>query len=296
MLGKLFGRSALDTRRFEATIRDYDEVRGYGDWHRRCQAAYDGPADLIGPLDDQGVERVRVLEPARAADALDQLRAASRGCLETKSRYYSERHEITDRALLDGLFGESFSGPLDAKITNWLASHYMIFWWNLSTAMPRRKAERAFLWHCDSGPSRYLNLLIYLNPTAEHGGGTEFLDRSTTDAIAESGYIFGPTRKRKADLANIARAWGIAIQPIQFDLDAGEGILFQPSRVLHKGLLPDRGERWTLAFCLLPSPVPWRIVHDRTGSTGPAQDYSWFTQAQALEDRIGQANCPAFPV
>ena len=83
MLSKLFGLGTLDKRRFQATLRRYDKAGGYGDWHRRCQAAYDGPSAPTGRLDDQGVERVRVLEPARAGDALGRLRAAARGSQKT---------------------------------------------------------------------------------------------------------------------------------------------------------------------------------------------------------------------
>ncbi len=288
MLSKLFGQDALDKRRFQATLRRYDEAGGYGDWHRRCQAAYDGPSAPTGRLDDQGVERVRVLEPACAGDALGRLRAAARGSLAAKSRDYEEVLEIADRPLLDELFGAIFSGPLDAKITGWFASRYLIYWWVLGRAMPGRKAERSFLWHCDKGPSRHLKLLVYLNPTAAHGGGTEFLDRPATDAFAETGYIFGPTAKRSSDLAGLARAHGIAFQPIRFTLAAGEAILFQPSRVLHKGLLPERAERWVLAFCLLPSPVPWTLVHHRTDGAGPARDFAWHPRAKALADQLGK--------
>ena len=301
MLSKLFGQGALDKRRFQATLRRYDEAAGYDDWHRHCQAAYDGPTDPTYPgdpgdpagrLDDRGVERVRVLEPARAADALSRLRAGSRGRLEAKSRDYEEVFEIADRPLLDELFGAIFAGPLDAKITSWFASHYLIYWWLLGRALPGRTAERSFLWHCDKGPSRHLKLLVYLNPSAAHRGATEFLDRPATDAIAETGYIFGRTAKRKGDLTGLARAHGIALEPIRFALDAGEAILFQPSRVLHKGVLPEHGERWVLAFCLLPSPMPWAIVHHRTGRAGPARDFAWHLQAQALADQIGMPEDP----
>lgn len=74
-----------------------------------------------------------------------------------------------------------------------------------------------------------------------------------------TGYFFCPLQERLADLTELDRVHGIAAVPeIQLAPTAGEAILFQPSRVLHKGIRPTWGRRRMFSLGIIPCPGGWR--------------------------------------
>ena len=48
---------------------------------------------------------------------------------------------------------------------------------------------------------------------------------------------------RVSDLAPLAEHHNISFEPKEYDLKAGEGLLFEPASVLHVGKLPTAGQR-----------------------------------------------------
>ncbi len=72
--------------------------------------------------------------------------------------------------------------------------------------------------------------------------------------------------------------------------EAGEAVLFQPGRVLHRGISPTRGRRLTATLCLLPSPVPWQRAFASETLSDLAVDEKWHDDALAflatLEHRL----------
>lgn len=120
----------------------------------------------------------------------------------------------------------------------------------------------------------------------EHRGNTIFLDRATTARFAQSGYVFGSVKKRTDDLTDLARQEGITLKPHSWDMKAGEGVAFEPSQVLHRGILPSTGFRYVLAFCLLPSPIPWDQAFTGNNHEGFRADYTWHPHAQDLMNAI----------
>lgn len=150
---------------------------------------------------------------------------------------------------------------LDQKIAGHFGSEYLVCSYAEHRTPPARKEARSFLWHCDRGPKRFLKVLLYLNDG--HGGNTEFLDRAATAELEHVGYVFGPNRRRLSDLSGIARRHGIPYQPRRWPIQAGQAFLFEPSGVLHRGIVPTIAERRTLSIMLVPSPIPWREALDR---------------------------------
>src|SRR5690606_40431530 len=118
----------------------------------------------------------------------------------------------------------------------------------------------AFKWHCDKGPSSHLKLIVYLNPTREHGGNTEFMDVEDTAAVARRGYLFGWSKTRTDDVAHLSRLAGRPLGTELRERAAGEAVLFQPSRLLHRGISPTRGDRLAATLCLLRSPADWQAA------------------------------------
>jgi hypothetical protein len=93
--------------------------------------------------------------------------------------------------------------------------------------------------------------------------------------------------KRTGDLAVLERIAGRPLHPIRRERRAGEAVLFQPSRVLHRGISPTRGARFVLTLCLLPSPVPWQEALRRNAITDLAADEKWHDHAGEILEKLG---------
>ncbi|WP_447971241.1 hypothetical protein [Nitrospira sp. M1] len=195
---------------------------------------------------------------------------------------YSAMLTVADTRFIETLFMKIFTPAFEQKLVQYFKSEFCIYWHTILRASPSPQARRSFLWHCDKGPSCHIKLLLYLNATDEHGGNTKFLDRRTTKKFAETGYLFGPVDARQADLSTLANTANIEFQPKQWDMQPGDGILFEPSQILHCGILPTKGPRYVIAFCLLPSPIPWHEAFNRTQGNNMSQDYAWHSNANEI--------------
>jgi hypothetical protein len=60
---------------------------------------------------------------------------------------------------------------------------------------------------------------------------------------------------------------------------AGDAVLFQPARVLHRGISPTRAPRLTATLCLLPSPVHWQRALECATLSDLAVDEKWHEDA-----------------
>jgi hypothetical protein len=106
--------------------------------------------------------------------------------------------------------------------------------------------------------------------------------------------VYAPVKTRVKDLAPLAAQSGIPYAPWSPEMRAGEGILFQPASVLHRGALPTHGPRHVVTVCLLPSPVPWRDAYDRGSHRGMQGDDKWHASAAQLRETLEQLR-PAQP-
>ncbi|MGE0475123.1 MAG: hypothetical protein AB7P17_15945, partial [Nitrospirales bacterium] len=235
----------------------------------------------------QGLEHVAILSAPEAGELLSQALARTDESITNKPQIdYSDILMIRDKIFLETWFRKIFQPALTAKLTGYFQSHFLIYWYTFLKAKPADQAVRSFLWHCDKGPSAHLKILLYLNDMQEHRGNTIFLDRATTARFAECGYVFGSVKKRTDDLSELAKQKGIPFQPHSWDMKAGEGVAFEPSQVLHRGILPSTGFRYVLAFCLLPSPIPWDQAFTGNNHEGFRADYTWHPHAQDLMKAI----------
>jgi hypothetical protein len=178
------------------------------------------------------------------------------------------------------LLGDVLQGRVDESVAGFFGSEYLVHW--VAFSLTRRAPEQesvSFRWHCDKGPSAHLKLIIYLNSTVEHGGNTEFMELADTMAVAQRGYLFGWSKTRTGDVARLARMAGRGLATQLRDRQAGEAVLFQPGRVLHRGVSPTRGDRLTATLCLLPSPVPWLRAFDCETLADLAVDEKWHDDA-----------------
>lgn len=281
----------LDPSRAKATYALYDETRGYAKYTRQCQDAFRGNRhSKPSLLEQQGIEHLTILEEKNADDFLSQLPSVTQKAYSKPEMDYSEFLQIRDQGFLLQWFQKIFSTELTNKIRDYFGSEFLIYWHAFLKAQPADQPTRSFLWHCDKGPSSHLKILLYLNDFQEHQGNTIFLDRATTDKFAKIGYVFGPVKKRIEDLGELAKQNGMTFQAHSWEMQAGQGIIFEPAQVLHRGWLPSTGHRYVLVFCLLPSPMHWQVMFDRTNGEGFSSGYTWHEDAQKLWEEVQGQN------
>lgn len=259
----------------EAQIKAaFDRRAGYESLYRKCRAAFRRPASAAeSALSRTGAERLSVL-PTDECAKLRRMIDAGSGFLKKR---------IFQVALIEKVF----TREVDARIANHLGSEYLPLWCRFYRNDPEDEPGASFAWHCDGGPTAHLKLLLYLNDDNEHGGGTQFLDRETTDAFKAVGYVFCDTSQRLADLSELAREHGLPCDPRQWPMRAGEAVLFEPMNILHRGLWPATGPRYLMQVCIVPSPLPWREACTRYAIPRPNTDWptanaEWPAQAISL--------------
>lgn len=277
-------KSSLDPSRRDAVFSDYDQERGYRAYHEHCKSFHKQPIDdkTDDALIQHGIEHIQALDEGAVSNALKTILATSTTAVRKENIDYSEILTVPDKTFIATLFEKIFTPTLEQKLTRYFQSAYCIYWYTFLHTIPSPQARRSFLWHCDKGPSCHIKLLVYLNGTDEHGGNTEFLNRSTTAAFAKTGYLFGPVEARQSDLAQIAKQHHIDFKPRQWKMNPGDGILFEPSQILHSGILPTKGPRYVLAFCLLPSPIPWQEALAVANTEPIAENYNWHKHADDI--------------
>ena len=245
-------------------FREFDEQRGFGPYGTVCRTRFRRHAETRqdAALRARGFEYPSVLSPRRARELLCRVSADDQTTVK-KGNANLRGYHLDDRArrvLLDAVL----TPEVDAMLTGFFASEYLVYWISVTVTPPDPERQTvSFRWHCDKGPAAHLKLLVYLNGTPEHGGNTEFIDLADTEGVARRGYVFGRTRHRTADVERLARIAGRPITPRRQPLHAGDGVVFQPARVLHRGILPTHAPRYALTLCLLPSPVHWCEALDR---------------------------------
>lgn len=288
-LTKRWFRRALDPSRAARVYGEYDEKRGYRAYHELCRRVAPRSVPKRGSeVSSAGAETFSVMEPATAARLLASVADGAEIAALKKDSMHLEGFRIADPARVEEILSAALSPVADRRIAAFFESEYLVHWFTLTrTPAAERQDSVSFRWHCDRGPRSHLKLLVYLNATREHGGNTELLDLEQTARVADRGYLFGPSEKRIEDLERLSRKVGRELRPRLRELEAGEGLLFQPSRVLHRGVSPTRGPRFVLTLCLLPSPVPWQEALRRGTCSDLAADEKWHAHAAELAVRLG---------
>lgn len=212
---------------------------------------------------------------------------------------------------MDSLLPLILTEDVDAQIASYFNSEYTLYWYSyLETEADLEKRIVSSYWHCDGGPEKHLKMLIYLNAYEEHGGNTKFLDRNASTQLKNIGYFFNNVDKRVEDLGPLCRAKGIEpIETMYEDIESGDALLFNPNQLGHIGVVPDKGTRYVLQLCFIPSPFPWQYTRDQVLFTktecspfedGPAPLLEhYYQKPEDMMNRVlvpasGEINSPAY--
>lgn len=280
--------SGLNPERSKGRLLHFDRVRGFDSYAGECRASFGGAgsvvpnAEALAELRDRGVTRVDAMEAQLAAALREQVLALPAATRRFENEDYGEQFVVPED-LETTILRAVLPPHLTALIEHYFGSHFHIYNAHITRLPPRAPSKRSLLWHCDSGPSQHLKLLVYFENSETSGGNTAFLDRRASDGFLEQGYTFGPLRRRRDDLSGLARRLDIRFEPRTWPLMAGQGLLFEPSRVLHRGVIPDRGARHIVTLLLLPSPIPWPQALEEQGVLGRALGLGFRFPEQASE-------------
>ncbi len=288
LLSRVYKRE-LDPRRAARVYREYDLDRGYGPYHEHCRARFERAANVEAalPLVTRGFEYLPVLSEADAGATLERLEAEHEIAYLKKDTRNLEGFHVDDPDFIADTLTAVLTPSVDQRLAGFFQSEYLVHWVTFSmTPRAPRQASVSFRWHCDRGPRAHLKLIVYLNSTEAHGGNTEFIDLDDTARVAERGYLFGWTETRTGDVDHLSRIAGAPIRAHARPMAAGDGVVFQPASVLHRGLSPALGPRYVITLCLLPSPVPWRTALERGAMSDLARDPKWHRHADQLLDAV----------
>ncbi len=260
----------LDSARTKAARNHFDTIGRYDEWHELCQQYFTRKCGSDGgDLKRNGVEIVRCLSSDDAAETKERLIAEAGSFAAAKASIdYADVMRFSDSAFMLPVVEKMLSPAMDDKLTSIFGSEYFVYSLGVNRTMPAKEAKRSFLWHCDRGPKDFLKINMFLDATSKHGGTTEFIDLENSLAYEMAGYTFGANQRRLDDFTGLNRKLGISPKAIHPQLDAGEAFAFYPARSMHRGFLPTKGVRHMFSIVLLPSPVHWRKVWEKTVKSG----------------------------
>lgn len=246
----------LDPARATNRLAEYDTVRGFDAYADHCRTGHPAP-DGTGALARDGVDLLDVMPSAAATALRDRLAGLPLLPPRDVDVDFTDCFDLPP-AFEQEIIAAVLTTPVAAAIERHFGSPFMLYNMHVSRLSTGAAAKRSLLWHCDSGPSRHLKLLTYLDDSEATGGNTAFLDRGSSDRFLAVGYTFGPLGSRRTDLMPIARRYGIRYQPLTWQIRPGQGLLFEPSRVLHRGVVPGMAPRHIVTMLLLPSAARWQ--------------------------------------
>ena len=250
-----------ETRGWDRRLHAQFEIKqGYGKLVDRAKACspYGGMAPTSA-VNDRGVDLVRSLSPEAAAAFAAQVFDTDGAC----------RFRSLPTETVVALLASVLAGPTHDAIISALGTHYAVVFAGGDTALPMTSAttdnqKLSFKWHTDQGPACHLKLLLYLDGPEAHDGGTMFLERPYSNLLRHSGYFYCSIVKRLDDLTPLAEALGIGpLQERRLSPEAGEGALFEPTNILHKGVAPTFGRRRIFTIGLVPWITPWQQAFTR---------------------------------
>lgn len=238
----------------------FEERFRYLDLLKSCRG---GSLIDSGALVEKGYEVVDALSPEIAGKWLNIVEQdfSSR---DPKDAFKADSFFIQDS---DDLFTDFvcdlMTEDLVSRIGGYFGSHFAVYYLHINRTSPIEEPDAigdySFKWHIDgSVPEPYLKLLFFFNGFEEHGGGTSFLDAETTRRLDEIGYTQCPVPYRLADIGSLCDEYDLPYAPDFVKPGAGQGVLFRPVNVLHKGMAPTKGPRYAAQVGFIPHRNPWQ--------------------------------------
>lgn len=154
---------------------------------------------------------------------------------------------------------------VEESIESYLGSFFRIDHCSLYRTRRTEEPLVSFRWHRDLASMGQIHIMLYLTPSGDEGGATEFIPLEDTRSLARAGYSFVNPDARTSDFDELLDADSSRPEIVRPMLAAGDAAMFGATRVLHRGVQPRDGFRDVFLIVLLPSTVPWRIELEQLG-------------------------------
>lgn len=151
--------------------------------------------------------------------------------------------------------------PLTSLAESYLGSHFKLDSIRLFRSIPNQNPLVSFRWHWDSAPLGQLHVIVYLTDSGPDGSGgaTEFLARPLSEQLRHTEYFGRSIDDRVLDLKDLPEGAKLKNFVFKATPSRGDGLIFAPGVVCHRGVPPERGFRDALLLVLLPSLDPWAV-------------------------------------
>jgi len=247
----------FNPRELKARQWTYDVLNGYTNLHSQSIASayksedHDIYIDLrLNELQKVGFQEVEVFD----ADYLSYWHAD----INPDGRNLMGK-DFTSEQLHD-VFTKILNDDVQAALHRFFLSEFaVIFFYAFSTA--DAVGDPSFRWHMDAGPSSHLKMLIYMND--DHDGHTDFIDCAASAQLQKAGYNCHSIEARLPDLCDFAADYGVDFTSVVKRPKAGNGLIFSPTEVLHKGVAPSYGTRQVIQLGIVPNLDPWTVFFEK---------------------------------
>lgn len=229
----------------EIIRQEFDFGRNYAAYHAAAKAAFLRKAQMTDcDLVRRGADKVRVFTPAEAAAIRDRI--------DGGLTHWTDRKEIADLVL------KVFNPAMDRRLISYFQSEYTPTKIGFSVHQGEGSLKVSGGWHCDGGPAKHVVVIVYFTPSEGVTGNTLFGDLQTTAKLKDAGYIFCRTQDRIDNLAPVLDELGMPdFDEWHFDVEAGEALIFDAPNLMHKGVPPVSGRRYTMAVAVVPNNRHW---------------------------------------
>lgn len=159
------------------------------------------------------------------------------------------------------LIDKVLTTEIDQEIKSYFKSNYAILWYSTTSVTYDCNFNNCSAkWHCDGGPSNHLKLICYIDGEEKHKSSTLTMNENITNKLKEIGYVYCNVVDRLSNIEPLAEHFGIPLSVDRHQFKAGESIIFNPTKILHKAEAPQEKNsiRTTFNLCFIPSPIPWK--------------------------------------
>lgn len=252
--------------------------------HRICQNVYrQTKGQPPEPADRAFAKRGIVTLPNRIPPALaaklsafgtEILRATgqARGLPEHSNHVFRIDDANTTIAVpreMHSVFLDLLPSIVDARVETLVESYLGSFFRIDHCALYRTQRTEeplvSFRWHRDLASMGQVHVMLYLTPSGDESGATDFIPIEDTRRLAEAGYSFVTMDDRVLDFDARTLKDNAPPEIVRPRLGAGDAVMFGATRVLHRGIQPRQGFRDVFLAVLLPSTVPWQVELEELG-------------------------------
>ncbi len=227
------------------TCRKYDHDLNYGPYHEHAKAAFTRRAQMVDcELLNFGAEKVHVMPEIHAAHVRQRIDA---GLLNW-----------TDKRQIGDILTVAFNPEVDSRLISFFESEYVPTQIGFGIHKGTGALAESGGWHCDSGPTKHLVMILYLTPSEGAAGNTVFANKEITKPLIDAGYIACKVEDRLDDITPVLD--DLSLEPfeeVHFDMHPGEALIFEAGALMHKGVPPVHEARYTMVLALVPSTQHW---------------------------------------